>query len=99
MGQEERASVERPIAAGHLQDVVSLGTKGGEKTTNGSSYSFRLTFGEERLRTQVSMGDTYSARDTYPYPDVYDPLTPYHLNGTSTQKVSGSNHATITHFP
>ena len=30
MGQGERASVERPIAAGHLQDVVGLETKSGK---------------------------------------------------------------------
>jgi hypothetical protein len=77
-----------------------------EKTTNGSSYSFRLTFDEERLRTQVSMGNTYFAQDTYPDPDVYNSLTPYHLTKRGLRKYLQAimqairtfhNHLHITH--
>jgi hypothetical protein len=51
--QGETASVERPFAAGHLQNTVGLGNKrGGE--TNISSCSFRLMLGEERQHPQVS---------------------------------------------
>jgi len=76
--QGERASVEHRIAAGHLQDTVSLSNeRWGE--TNVSSYSFRLTLDEERLRTQVSTGDTCFARGTYPNPDEYYLLMPCHL--------------------
>jgi hypothetical protein len=57
-GQGERASVERPFVAGHLQDTSVSATKGGGKATNVSSCSFRLTLGEERLRPRVSTGDT-----------------------------------------
>ena len=57
-GQGGRASVEHPIAAGHLQDTLSLSNERWGKTTNVSSYSFRLTLGEERLQTQVSTGDS-----------------------------------------
>ena len=54
-------------------------TKGGGKMTNGSSCSFYLTFGEEQLQTQVSTGDTSSARDTYSNPVEYYPSSPCHL--------------------
>ena len=51
MGQGQRASVERLVAAGHLQHTVGLGNEGWERTTNVSSCLFRLTLGEERLQT------------------------------------------------
>ena len=60
-GQEERASVERRIAAGHLKDTVGLTKRKREKTTNVSSCSSRLTFGEEQLRVEVSTGDICAA--------------------------------------
>ena len=47
-GQEERASVEHPVAVGHLQDTVSLGlstTRCRGKTTN--VLSSRLRIGDE----------------------------------------------------
>jgi hypothetical protein len=57
--QGERASFERRIAAGHLRDTVrSQQRKVKKTTTDVSSYSFRLTLVEERLRTQVSTGST-----------------------------------------
>ena len=59
-GQEERAIVERPDAAGHLGDTVGLNNKRGGKT-NASSCLFRLTPGEERLYTEVRVGDTIFA--------------------------------------
>ena len=46
-GQEVTANVGRPSEAGHLQGGVSLGYESGGKSTNVSSYSFRLTFDEE----------------------------------------------------
>ncbi len=58
MGQGGRATAERPFAAGHLQDTISHGDEVWKKITNVSSCLFHLTFGEEQLRTPVSMLDT-----------------------------------------
>ena len=85
-GQGERASVGRPFAAGRLQDTVSLRNEGCEETTNGPSYLFYLTLAEERLRSQVSTGNTYFARDTYPNPVEYYPLTPHDLTEPRLRK-------------
>ena len=54
-------------------------TKRGERTTNVSSCLFRLMFGVERLRLQVSTTDTGFSRGTYPNPVEYYPMTPCHL--------------------
>src|SRR6266705_2541902 len=54
-------------------------TKRSERSTNVSSCLFPLTFGEERLRPQVSTADTGSTRGTYPNPVEYYPMTPCHL--------------------
>jgi hypothetical protein len=56
MGQGERASVGRHIAAGHLQDIIGLSNECGWEITNVSSCSYRLALDEERLRTQVNTG-------------------------------------------
>jgi hypothetical protein len=56
MDQGETASIERPFAAGHLQNTVSLCNERRERereTTNVSSRSFRLVLGGERQRPQV----------------------------------------------
>jgi hypothetical protein len=83
-GQGERAIVERPVATDHLQDTVGLSNEWREKTTTNVSFClFRLTLDEERLRTQVSTGDTCFARDTYPNPVGYYLLMPCHLNKCS----------------
>jgi hypothetical protein len=100
--QEERASVEHPVAVGHLQDTVSLGlsaTKCRGKTTNVLSCSSRLRFGEEQLRNQVSTVDAYFVRDTYPNLAEYYPLAPFHLEGTVLRKVFENYRVTISHLP
>jgi hypothetical protein len=100
--QEERASVEHPVAVDHLQDTVSLRllvTTSRGKTTNVLSCSSRLRFGEEQLRTQVSTVDTCFVRDTYPNLAEYYPLTPFHLEGTVLRKVFENYHVTISHLP
>ena len=60
-GQEEKAIVERPVAAGHLGDTVGLNNERWGGKTNASSYLFRLTPGEERLYTEVRVGDAIFA--------------------------------------
>ena len=54
-------------------------TNRSERTTNVSSCLFRLMFGEERLRPQVSTADTGFTRETYLNPVEYHPMTPCHL--------------------
>ncbi len=58
MGQAERATAERPFAAGHLKDTIGHGDEMWREITNVSSCLFHLKFGEERLQTPVSMLDT-----------------------------------------
>jgi hypothetical protein len=99
MGQGERASVERLFAAGHLQSTLSISNESWEGTTNGSSCLFYLTLAEDRLRSQVSMGNTYFARDTYPNPVEYHPLTPRDLTDPSLRKSTANNHPSIAHLP
>jgi hypothetical protein len=81
MGRAETASLQHPFAAGHLQDTVSLGNEGGQKTAYVSSCLFQSTLGEECLRSRVSTGDTCLAGDTYPDPAEYYPLMPHDLTG------------------
>ena len=50
MGRAETASLQHPFVAGHLQDTVSLGNEGGQKTAYVSSCLFQSTLGEECLR-------------------------------------------------
>jgi hypothetical protein len=45
-GQVAKASVERPIAVGHLEDNIGFGNEGKTNLTNVSFYSSRLPFGE-----------------------------------------------------
>jgi hypothetical protein len=97
-GQGERASVEHLFAAGHLQDTVSLG-KRWEETTNGSSCLFYLTLAEERLRSQVSTGNTYFVGDTYPNPVECCPLRPRDLAEPSLRKSTANDHPSIAHLP
>jgi hypothetical protein len=92
MGQAETASLLRPFVAGHLQDTVSLGNEGAQKKTYVSSCLFQSTLGEERLRPQVSVGDTYFARDTYPNRFAYYPSMPHDL----TEQVSKEYKQPIT---
>jgi hypothetical protein len=49
-GQGERASVERPFAAGHLHDAVSLANERRVQKTDVSFCLFHVTLDEERLR-------------------------------------------------
>jgi hypothetical protein len=80
--QGERAIAERPVTIGYLQDTVGLGVsaiKCRGKTTNVLSCSYRLRFGEEQLRLQVSTVEACFVRDTYPNLAKYYPLTPFHL--------------------
>jgi hypothetical protein len=98
-GQGEKASVERPFVAGYLQDTLSLGNGRREDTTNGSSCLFYLTLAEERLRPQVSTGNTYFAGDTYPNPVEYYPLTPRDLIEPSVKKSTANDHPSIAHLP
>jgi hypothetical protein len=73
-------------------------TKLSGRTTNVSPCLFRLTFGEERLRPQVSTADTGLMRGTYPNPVEYYPLTPCHLTeGIQNDIVKKS--CGITHLP
>src|SRR5258708_673371 len=53
-GRGERASVERPFAAGHLHDAVSIGIERWVQETDVSFYLFHVTLDEERLRTSES---------------------------------------------
>ena len=99
MGRGERASVERPTAAGRLQETVGLGDERQRKSTNVSFCSFRLTFGEERLRTQVSMRDTCSARDTYTSPVECYRLKPCHLTEHVFRKKTAIDHVNVAHLP
>lgn len=73
--------------------------RGVETRTNVSSYSFCLTLGEERLRTQVSRGDICFACDTYPNLVEYYLLMPCHLKEQILRNVSANNHASIPHLP
>src|SRR6266699_6572942 len=86
MGQVETASLLRPFVAGHLQAVVSLGNEDGQKTIYVSSCLFQSTLGEERLRPQVSVGDTCFVRDTYPNPFAYYPLMSHDLTEQVSEK-------------
>jgi hypothetical protein len=52
--QGETTSVERPFAAGHLQNTMGLGNEKVRGITNVSSCSFRLMLGEERQCPRVS---------------------------------------------
>ena len=79
MDQEGKASVRHPVAACHLQHIVGFSNKQYKRSTNALFCLFRLTLGEERLRTRVSTGDTCSASVTYPNPVEYYPLMPCHL--------------------
>src|SRR6266566_2031561 len=54
-------------------------TKRSGRSTNVSSCLLRLTFGEGRLRPQVSTVDTGFKRGTYPNPVEYYSMTPCHL--------------------
>ena len=76
--QGERASVERPFAAGRLQNTIGLGNQREERKTN---VSFRLMLGEERQRPHVSLSGTIFARDTYPNSVRCHPSVPFHLMG------------------
>ena len=57
--QGETASVERPFAAGRLQNTIGLGNEREERETTDASS--RLVLGEERQRPHVSLGDTFFA--------------------------------------
>ena len=84
MGQGGKAIVERPVAAGRLQDTIGLSNERSETiTTNVLFCLFHLTLDEEQLQAQVSTGGTRFARDTYPSPVEYHLSTPCHLNKCS----------------
>jgi len=57
--QGETTSVERPFAAGRLQNIIGLGNEREERET--TNVSFGLMLGEERQRPHVSLGDTFFA--------------------------------------
>ena len=57
-GRAERATVERRIAAGHLQDTGLSDERRVKTKTNVSSYSFHLALREARLRTRIRTEDT-----------------------------------------
>jgi hypothetical protein len=52
-GQEARANSGRPFATEHLKRTVNWNERWGNVITNVSFCSFRLTFGEEQLRSNV----------------------------------------------
>lgn len=65
---------------------VSFDKERWKNQTNVSYYSFRVTLGEERLRIQVSNGDTCSGRDTY-HPNPVDyPLMPCNVTEQKLRK-------------
>jgi hypothetical protein len=78
-GQEGRAIVQHPVAAGRLPHTVGFSNQRLKRTTNVSSCLFRLRLGGERLRTKFSLGDSCSALYTYPSLVGYHPLMPCHL--------------------
>jgi hypothetical protein len=82
-GREPILNVRFQLATYKIPSVSAI--KGEEKQTNASSCLLRLTLGEERLRPQVSTGNNYFARDTYPNRFEYYPLMPHDL----TERVSG----------
>jgi hypothetical protein len=73
-------------------------TKRTRNLTNVSSCLFRLTFGEEQLRPQVSTADTGFTRKTYSNPVGYYPMTPCHLT-ESVQNDICEHTCRISHLP
>jgi hypothetical protein len=78
-GQGERASVERPFAAGRLHDAVSLGQREMDSKTDVSFCLFHVTLDEERLRPPSEPGDTCFAQKSYLNPVECYPLMPHDL--------------------
>jgi hypothetical protein len=60
--QGETTSVERPFAAGRLQNIIGLGNEREERET--TNVSFCLMLGEERQRPYVNLDDTF-LRETH----------------------------------
>ena len=56
MGQGERASVERPFAAGHLRELVSFGNEKWVRRTDVSLCLIHVTLDEGRLRPLGQQG-------------------------------------------
>jgi hypothetical protein len=95
--QEETASVERPFAAGRLQNTVGLGNERKERET--TNVSFRLMLGEERQRPHVSLGDTFFARDTYLHSVRCQLSVPFHLMEKVFRQMFARIHEYMAHLP
>jgi hypothetical protein len=95
--QGETASVERPFAAGRLQNTVGLGKE--RENREATNVSFGLMLGEERQRPHVSLGDTFFARDTYPNSVRCHPSVPFHLMEKVFRQMSARIHEYMAHLP
>jgi len=99
MDQGETANVERPFAAGHLQNTVGLGNERGEKQQTFHLVHFVWYLVKSDERPQVSQGDTYFARDTYPNSVRDHPSVHFHLMEQVFRQISARNHENMAHLP
>jgi hypothetical protein len=74
-------------------------TKRSGRTTNVWSCLFRLTFGEERLRPQVSKADTCFTQGTNLNPVEYYPMMSCHLTESVQGIISVNKSCGIAHLP